>query len=106
MLLPIGFLVVGSFQDSDAGKLTLQNYADLTDAVVISTPSPTSIEISLVTAIAGGIFGFLLAYAVILGGLPPVPADGADDVLRRRLELRRHPARPRVHLHARPARAR
>ena len=29
-----------------------------------------SIEISLVTAIAGGIFGFLLAYAVILGGLP------------------------------------
>ena len=30
----------------------------------------TSIEISLVTAIAGGIFGFLLASAVILGGLP------------------------------------
>jgi putative spermidine/putrescine transport system permease protein len=30
----------------------------------------TSIEISAVTAIAGGIFGFLLAYAVILGGLP------------------------------------
>ena len=33
-----------------------------------------SIEISLVTAIVGGIFGFLLAYAVIRGGLPPVPA--------------------------------
>ena len=30
----------------------------------------TSIEISLVTAIAGGILGFLLAYAIILGGLP------------------------------------
>src|SRR6185503_1474067 len=30
----------------------------------------TSIEISLVTAIAGALFGFLLAYAVISGGLP------------------------------------
>src|SRR6185295_16781250 len=29
-----------------------------------------SIRISLVTALAGGFFGFLLAYAVILGGLP------------------------------------
>ncbi len=30
----------------------------------------TSIEVSAVTAIAGGILGFLLAYAIILGGLP------------------------------------
>ena len=68
--------------------------------------SATSIEISLVTAIAGGIFGFLLAYAVILGGLPTVPAARPHDVLRRRLELRRRPARPGLHLHPRPARRR
>ena len=30
----------------------------------------TSIEISFVTALAGGIFGFVMAYAVIAGGLP------------------------------------
>jgi putative spermidine/putrescine transport system permease protein len=30
------------------------------------------IEISLVTAVVGGVFGFLLAYAVISGGLPPM----------------------------------
>ena len=53
------------------------------------------------TAIAGGILGFLLAYAVILGGLPRLLRGAADDLLRRRLELRRHPARAGVHLHAR-----
>ena len=31
-----------------------------------------SIEISLVTAVIGGVFGFLLAYAVIRGGLPGI----------------------------------
>jgi putative spermidine/putrescine transport system permease protein len=68
MLLPIGFLVVGSFQDS-AGNLTLQNYADLSEPFIVEAYL-TSIEISLVTAIGGGLFGFLLAYAAILGGLP------------------------------------
>ena len=68
MLLPIAFLVVGSFQDS-AGRVTLQNYVDLSEPFIVEAYL-TSIEISLVTAIGGGIFGFLLAYAVILGGLP------------------------------------
>ena len=36
----------------------------------------TSIEISLVTAVLGAIFGFLLAYAVIAGGLPAGSAAG------------------------------
>lgn len=69
LVLPVGFLVVGSFQDSVTHAPTLQNYFDLTDPNIVLAYS-TSIEISLVTAIAGGIFGFLLAYAVILGGLP------------------------------------
>ena len=40
--------------------------------VPASTRSGTSIEISAITAIAGGIFGLLLAYSVILGGLPDI----------------------------------
>jgi putative spermidine/putrescine transport system permease protein len=69
LILPVGFLVVGSFQDVATHEPTLQNYFDLADPNIVLAYT-TSIEISLVTAIAGGIFGFLLAYAVILGGLP------------------------------------
>jgi putative spermidine/putrescine transport system permease protein len=66
--LPVGFLVMGSFQGAD-GNLTLQNFADLNSGT-IPTAFRNSIEISLVTAVGGGIFGFLLAWAVIMGGLP------------------------------------
>jgi putative spermidine/putrescine transport system permease protein len=68
MLLPIGFLIVGSFLDGN-GQPTLRNYADLSTPTVAKAYA-NSIEISAVTAIAGGIFGLMLAYAVILGGLP------------------------------------
>lgn len=70
---PVTYLVIGSFQDN-AGQPTLQNYTDLTGPG-IGTAFLTSIEVSLVTAVVGGIFGFLLAYAVILGGLPRVLRD-------------------------------
>ncbi len=70
MLFPIGFLILGSFQDStNNDALTLQNYAELTTQQV-ARAFANSIEISLVTAIAGALFGLLLAYAIILGGLP------------------------------------
>ena len=68
MFLPTAFLVVGSFVDN-RGNPTLQNYADLGTGI-IPDAFANSIEISLVTAIGGGIFGLLLAYSVILGGLP------------------------------------
>jgi putative spermidine/putrescine transport system permease protein len=68
LIIPTFYLVVGSFQDK-AGGFTLQNYADLSGGE-ISNAYMTSIEISLVTAILGGILGFLMAYAVISGGLP------------------------------------
>jgi len=71
--LPVSYLVLGSFQGLD-GDLTLQNYAELSSPM-ITNAFATSIEISLVTAILGGVFGFLLAYAVILGGLPKVLRD-------------------------------
>src|SRR5439155_14465294 len=51
------------------GQLTVANYAHLTTPNILDAYG-ASIEISLVTAIGGGIFGFLLAYAVISGGLP------------------------------------
>jgi putative spermidine/putrescine transport system permease protein len=67
MFLPTAFLVVGSLQKD--GEFTLQNYADLQTGNILYAFGQ-SIEISLVTAVAGGLFGFLIAYAVILGGLP------------------------------------
>jgi putative spermidine/putrescine transport system permease protein len=66
--VPLAFLVIGSFLDP-AGQPTLQNYRDLSDARILAA-FRNSIEISLVTAIIGGLFGFVLAGAVILGGLP------------------------------------
>ena len=69
LILPVGYLVVGSFQDAVTHQLTIKNYIDLTEPNIVLAYT-TSIEISLVTAIGGGLFGFLLAYAVILGGLP------------------------------------
>jgi putative spermidine/putrescine transport system permease protein len=68
MFLPVAYLVIGSFVDN-SGAVTVKNYADLSTGV-IPNAFANSIEISVVTAIGGGIFGFLLAYSVILGGLP------------------------------------
>ena len=70
LFLPVAFLVIGSFQRSD-GSFTADNYLGLSDAYLVDA-FRTSIEISAVTAIAGGIFGLLLAYSVILGGLPGI----------------------------------
>jgi len=69
LLLPVAVLLSGSFFDSATGQPTLDNYAKLTEPSIIQSYE-LSIEISLVTAVAGAIFGFLLAYAVIIGGLP------------------------------------
>ncbi len=70
MFLPAAYLVIGSFRTSD-GDVTLQNYADLSTGIIPGA-FLTTIEVSLVTAIAGGLFGLLLAYSVILGGLPRI----------------------------------
>jgi putative spermidine/putrescine transport system permease protein len=68
MFLPVAFLVVGSFRIRD-GSFSAQNYIDLQDPYIV-TSFFNSIEISAVTALVGGLVGLLLAYAVILGGLP------------------------------------
>jgi putative spermidine/putrescine transport system permease protein len=68
MFLPVAFLVVGSLHDT-TGATSLQNYGDLSTGS-IPVAFRNSIEISLVTAIAGGLFGLLLAWSVVMGGLP------------------------------------
>lgn len=68
MILPTIYLVIGSFRDN-SGALTLQNYVDLGSDLTREAYF-NSIEISLVSALAGAVFGFLLAFAVISGGLP------------------------------------
>ena len=74
LIIPGSRLAVGSFQDN-FGNFTTANYEALQDRVTLSAYQ-VSIEISLVTAVAGGIFGFLMAFAVINGGLPRVLRTG------------------------------
>jgi putative spermidine/putrescine transport system permease protein len=69
LLLPSARLFVGSFTD-DTGQFTLANIIQLFDQPSILNAYKLSIEISAVTALGGGIFGFLLAYSVTVGGLP------------------------------------
>ena len=69
LLLPALSLLVGSFQDR-AGQFTLNNIIDLSQPFILDAYW-LSMRVSLITAIGGAIFGFLLAYASIMGGLPP-----------------------------------
>ena len=68
--LPSIYLVQGSFLNGE-GQFTLQNYVDLFTTPLIVEAYKLSIQISAATAIGGGIFGFLLAYSITVGGLPP-----------------------------------
>jgi len=52
------------------GGLTLDNYRQLASDTVMSAYG-MSIRISLTTAIFGGLIGFLVAWVVSMGGLPP-----------------------------------
>ncbi|HEX9386931.1 MAG TPA: ABC transporter permease subunit [Anaerolineales bacterium] len=69
LLLPSMRLFVGSFTDNE-GRFTVGNILQLFEQKSILDAYWLSIRISAVTAIGGGIFGFLLAYAVTVGGLP------------------------------------
>ncbi len=69
LILPSLRLFVGSFTD-EAGKFTLANLRELFVQQSILNAYWLSIRISAITAIGGGIFGFLLAYSVTVGGLP------------------------------------
>lgn len=66
---PILVLAYRSLQGTDGG-LTLENYRQLASNTVLNSYG-MSIKISLTTAILGGLIGFLIAWAVSMGGLPP-----------------------------------
>jgi len=68
---PLAFLAVGSLIHNETGSVTLENYGALSTPLV-ATAFRNSIEVSFVTALVGGIFGFGLAAAVILGRLPRI----------------------------------
>jgi len=68
MLWPAASLFTGSFQDRQ-GNFTLENIFGLFQPFVLNAYW-LSIQISAVTALLGGLFGFLVAYALVLGGMP------------------------------------
>lgn len=67
--LPSLYLVQGSFYNQE-GQFTFQNYLDLFTNPTIVSAYKLSIQISAATAFGGGVFGFLLAYSITIGGLP------------------------------------
>lgn len=69
LVLPSLRLIIGSFTN-DEGGFTFANLLQLFQEKFILDAYWLSIRISAATAIGGGIFGFLLAYSVTVGGLP------------------------------------
>ena len=69
IFLPSVRLFIGSFTNAD-GQFTFENVIELFTQKYILDSYLLSIRISAVTALGGGIFGFLLAYSVTVGGLP------------------------------------
>jgi putative spermidine/putrescine transport system permease protein len=69
LILPSLRLFIGTFTNNQ-GSFTIDNILQLFEQKSILDAYWLSIRISAVTAIGGGIFGFLLAYAVTVGGLP------------------------------------
>lgn len=68
LFLPSLVLFVGSFQDAQ-GNFTLANVTGLFIPSILSAYWIT-IRISVVTALGGGVLGFLVAYAGVISGLP------------------------------------
>jgi putative spermidine/putrescine transport system permease protein len=70
LIYPSSTIAVRSFQNSSTHGFTFKNIIDLFKSSYILGAYWISIKISLVTSLGGGIFGFLLAYSAIRGGLP------------------------------------
>jgi putative spermidine/putrescine transport system permease protein len=69
LFLPSASIFVRSFEAPD-GSFTFDNIVALVTVSDILNAYRTSLSISLITALGGAVFGFLLAYAVVMGGLP------------------------------------
>jgi len=69
IFLPSLQIFIRSFQDRE-GHFTFDNIVTAATGVDFVNAYQASLSISLITAVGGAAFGFLLAYAVIMGGLP------------------------------------
>lgn len=69
LFLPSISIFIGSFRSVDSG-FTFDNIIALFTVRDFINAYRTSLTISVITAVGGAVFGFLLAYAVVLGGLP------------------------------------
>jgi putative spermidine/putrescine transport system permease protein len=69
LFLPAATVMVGAFQGEDGGY-TLDTVTSIVRTGDIRHAYAQSIEISLVTALLGGLLGFLIAYAAIRDGTP------------------------------------
>ncbi|MEN6299758.1 MAG: ABC transporter permease subunit [Anaerolineaceae bacterium] len=69
LLLPSLSIFIRSFQAPD-GSFTFDNIIAIFQGRDFINAYQTSLSVSIITSLGGGIFGFLLAYAVIMGGLP------------------------------------
>jgi putative spermidine/putrescine transport system permease protein len=69
LFLPAATVMVGSFQGATGGY-TFDNVTDIVQTASLRHAYKESIEISLVTALLGGLLGFLIAYAAIRDGTP------------------------------------
>jgi putative spermidine/putrescine transport system permease protein len=70
LLYPASILGVRSFQDTSTHGFTLKYIVQLLQNPYLLGAYWISIKISIITALGGGLFGFLLAYSAIRGGLP------------------------------------
>jgi putative spermidine/putrescine transport system permease protein len=70
LIYPSSTIVTRSFQELGRGRFTFDNILALFKSPYILGAYWISIKISLITAVGGAVFGFLLAYAAIRGGLP------------------------------------
>jgi putative spermidine/putrescine transport system permease protein len=68
LIIPTLYLVAGAFLTPE-GELTLKNISDLFTPSILSAYW-VSIKVSVVSALGGAVIGSLLAWAVVLGGLP------------------------------------
>ena len=76
LLYPSSTIVVRSFQDSKTLSFTFQNILNLLHNPTLLNAYWISIKISLITSLGGGLFGFLLAFSAIRGGLPKFMRSG------------------------------
>ena len=69
MILPAAMVMIGAFQ-TDHGGYTFHNVASVISTQATRDAFWGSIKISLITALLGGLFGLLIAYAAIRKGTP------------------------------------